>query len=81
MEAEGEETDCEEAVAAEAEGEETEGEEAEGEEEEEEAEEDEGDKYDVELLLTKRDTKGSGTEYMVKWEGFDETTWEPLFSV
>lgn len=37
----------------------------------------EDDTYEVEKILKHR-KKGRQTEYLVKWKGYDETTWEPL---
>ena len=33
--------------------------------------------YEVEDILKKRITKGGGKQYLVKWKGFDDRTWEP----
>uniref|UniRef100_A0A914QN11 Chromo domain-containing protein n=1 Tax=Panagrolaimus davidi TaxID=227884 RepID=A0A914QN11_9BILA len=34
------------------------------------------DRFNVEKVLNKKG-KGKNVKYLIKWEGFDETTWEP----
>lgn len=41
-----------------------------------EVEDDEGSDYEVEQILNHREVNGK-MEYLIKWKGYDEETWEP----
>ena len=41
----------------------------------------ENEKFVVEEILRERKTKGGGNLYEIKWEGYEDTTWEPIGSL